>query len=205
LKNELKQILSKTSLEAAPRLLGWELIRELPQGRVSGKIVEVEAYHQDDPASHSYRGLTPRTAPMFEAGGHIYVYFTYGTHYCLNIVTGKKGAGEAVLIRALEPTNGFDFMKINRKTENISNLTNGPGKLTQAIGINNTQMSGQKLGKLSLYLVPPKQRVDISDIMAAPRIGITRATENHWRFYLKDNPFVFRYSKRPISIDTLGS
>ncbi|HET9722139.1 MAG TPA: DNA-3-methyladenine glycosylase, partial [Candidatus Saccharimonadales bacterium] len=97
---KIDAILNLSSLQAAPRLLGWTLCRQTPGGLIKVKIVETEAYHQEDPASHSYRGRTARTWPMFESGGHIYVYFTYGMHYALNLVTGQKGVGEGVLIRA---------------------------------------------------------------------------------------------------------
>jgi DNA-3-methyladenine glycosylase len=189
LSDSLKKILAKTSVEAGPLLLGWQLIRELPEGKVSGRIVETEAYHQSDPASHSYRGLTKRTESMYKEGGHLYVYFTYGIHYCLNIVTGKKGVGEAVLIRAIEPVEGIDIMKRNRNTQNLQMLTNGPGKLAQAMQINNTQMSGQLLGKKTIYLLPPTKKID-DEIMASPRIGISQATDVHWRFYLRDSSYV---------------
>jgi DNA-3-methyladenine glycosylase len=101
-----REILQLSSLEAAPLILGCYLTRQTPGGLIKVKIVETEAYHQEDPASHSYRGVTQRTAPMFEAGGRLYVYFTYGMHYCINIVVGQKGVGEAVLIRAAEPIEG---------------------------------------------------------------------------------------------------
>jgi DNA-3-methyladenine glycosylase len=130
----IEEILARSSEKAAPLLLGWILVRETPQGKVKLKIVETEAYHQDDPASHSFRGLTKRTAPMFEAGGLIYVYFTYGAHYCINIVTGPKGTGEAILLRAAEPLEGVEIMQQNRGSLDIYNLASGPGKLTQALG-----------------------------------------------------------------------
>jgi DNA-3-methyladenine glycosylase len=123
-----QEILRLSSLKAAPKLLGCHLVRETPAGRIKVKIVETEAYHQEDPASHSFRGITPRTAPMFEAGGRLYVYFTYGMHYCLNIVVGQKGVGEAVLIRAAEPVEGVEIMRQNRGITEINQLTNGPGK-----------------------------------------------------------------------------
>jgi len=171
-------------------LLGWTLSRQTKQGIIKLKIVETEAYHQDDPASHSFRGLTPRTAPMFQAGGHLYVYFTYGMHYCVNIVTGPAGRGEGVLLRAAEPLEGVDIMKANRGTDNIKNLTNGPGKLAQALGIFDTSLSGEILNKTSILLEAPLEQVSGGDIIAGPRIGIRQAAERPWRFYIKNNPFV---------------
>lgn len=192
MKPELEKILSLTSLEAAPKLLGFYLMRWTPRGLIKVKIVETEAYHQEDPASHSFRGLTPRTAPMFQAGGHIYVYFTYGIHYCLNIVTGPEGAGEGVLIRAAEPIDGVEIMKDNRGIRDINKLTNGPGKLAQALGIRDTSLSGKILNKSSVLLQPPSVPLAREDIMATPRVGIKRATELPWRFYIRGNPFVSR-------------
>lgn len=187
---DLKRILSSDSLTAAPLLLGWIITRKTGDGIIKLKIVETEAYHQNDPASHSYRGLTARTAPMFEAGGTIYVYFTYGVHYCLNFVTGLKGVGEGVLIRAAEPLAGIPIMQKNRGTESIYQLANGPGKLTQALGIRNTSLSGKTLNRSSIYLNPPKQALQASEISRSNRIGISRAVENPWRFYETNSPFV---------------
>jgi DNA-3-methyladenine glycosylase len=188
--NYIKDILKKGSLEAAPLLLGCILSRETPEGELAVRIVETEAYHQDDPASHSYRGLTMRTAPMFKEGGYIYVYFTYGMHYCVNMVVGQKGVGEAVLIRAAEPVKGVEIMKAHRGVENIHRLTNGPAKLTQALGIISTELSGERLGPKSLQLKPPQEPINPKDIVASPRIGIKQAVDNPWRFYIKDSPFV---------------
>lgn len=159
------------------------------QGRLKVKIVETEAYHQEDPASHSYRGVTPRTWPMFEAGGRLYVYFTYGMHYCLNIVVGQKGVGEAVLIRAAEPIDGVEIMQTNRVMRDIFNLTNGPGKLAQALGIRDTSLSGEILNKSSIYL-EPGELIAKNQIASAPRVGIRHAADLPWRFYIKDNQFV---------------
>ncbi len=188
----ISEILKLDSLSAAPRLLGCSLRRQLPQGEISLRIVETEAYHQSDPASHSYRGITPRTAPMYESGGRLYVYFTYGKHYCLNIVVGRKGVGEAVLIRAAEPLVGIEIMQANRGISDIKNLTNGPGKLAQALGIHDTHLSGKILNKSSILLEGPEVPVKQSDIVASPRIGITAGTELPWRFYIKGNPYVSR-------------
>jgi len=170
-------------------MLGWLLCRKLPGGIIKLKIVETEAYHQDDPASHSFAGLTKRTAPMFEAGGHIYVYFTYGMHYCINLVTGPKGVGEAVLLRAGEPLEGIELMKQNRGLDNIKNLANGPGKLAQALGIQDTLLSGKKLSRSNIWLEADADEV-VHEIVVATRVGIARAVHQPWRFYIKDNPFV---------------
>lgn len=177
--------------------MGWYLLRQTPAGIMKVKIVETEAYHQDDPASHSFRGITPRTAPMFQAGGHLYVYFTYGMHYALNIVTGRRGVGEGVLIRAAEPVEGIDIMKANRGIQDIKNLANGPGKLTQALGIKDTSLSGKILNKSSIFLEQPAQAVNTEDITSGPRVGITKAAGQPWRFYIKDSPFV---SRRPSGL-----
>ncbi len=189
--SSIKKVVRLTAVEAAPLLLGCILSRETPQGLVSLKIVETEAYRQDDPASHSFRGITPRTAPMFESGGRIYVYFTYGMHYCINIVVGKVGVGEAVLLRAGEPVEGINIMQKNREIVDIKNLTNGPGKLAQALGIKDTQLSGKILNKSSIFIQQSKE-FKREDIVIGPRIGIKKATENPWRFYIKNNPFVSR-------------
>jgi DNA-3-methyladenine glycosylase len=187
---EISKIFTLPSLEAAPLLLGCILERQTPTGLVRVKIVETEAYHQDDPASHSFRGNTLRTAPMFKEGGHIYVYFTYGMHYCINIVTGQEGTGEAVLIRAAEPLLGTEIMQQNRGLKDIQNLTNGPAKLCQALGINNTSISGRKLGLQTINLLSPADVIYPQSIVTAPRVGIRQAVDLPWRFYLKNNHFV---------------
>lgn len=201
MKPELKEVLNLAALEAAPRLLGWTLVRETPKGTIKLRIVETEAYHQADPASHSFSGMTNRTAPMFEAGGRLYVYFTYGMHHCLNIVVGAKGVGEAVLLRAAQPLQGIDILQKSRGgITDLHNLANGPGKLTQALGIKDTSLSGKLLNKSSIYLEPPIKPIPTKDIVASPRIGIREAAQMPWRFYLKDNPFVtrHRYNKNNV-------
>ncbi|MBX4188629.1 DNA-3-methyladenine glycosylase [Candidatus Saccharibacteria bacterium] len=187
----MKDIVKLPAVQAAPLLLGCYLVRQLPAGRLKVKIVETEAYHQDDPASHSFAGLTKRTAPMFEAGGRLYVYFTYGMHYCLNIVTGETDRGEAVLIRAGEPLEGIEIMQANRGISDIRNLTNGPAKLAQALAIYDTSLSGEILNKSSILLQPGETAGQI-EVTTGPRIGISKAIEQPWRFYIKDNPFVSR-------------
>ena len=191
---DIKRILRLPSIQVAPLLLGCILSRTIPEGKLSLRIVETEAYHQDDPASHSYRGLTTRTAPMFEEGGHIYVYFTYGMHYCVNIVVGQKGVGEAVLLRAAEPVSGVEIMKKHRGTEDIYNIASGPAKLTQALGIISTELSGRKIGPKTLQLSFPQTPTNPKHIAASPRIGIKQATDTPWRFYIKGNRFISRPS-----------
>jgi DNA-3-methyladenine glycosylase len=189
---KLKDLLTKPAVEAAPLLLGCILCRQTKDGILKLRIVETEAYHQADPASHSYKWKTVRTAPMFEAGGTIYVYFTYGMHYAINIVTGEKGVGEAVLLRAAEPIEGIGIMKRNRQADNLRNIASGPGKLTQALGIRSTELSGKKLGKSTLWLELPTEKIATKDIIASPRIGISQAKDQPWRFYIKDSPYVSR-------------
>lgn len=154
------------------------------------RIVETEAYHQDDEASHSFRGMTKRTAPMFEAGGKLYIYFTYGMHYCLNIVTGPAGRGEAVLLRAAQPLAGIEIMKQNRGVNDIKMLAKGPARLAQALDISDTSLSGEKLSRSSIWLEPPLKQVDTQNIITTPRIGISRAADRPWRFYMKNSGYV---------------
>jgi DNA-3-methyladenine glycosylase len=179
------------ALQAAPLLLGCYLVRQTPAGEIKVRIVETEAYHQDDPASHSFRGVTPRTAPMFQAGGRLYVYFSYGVHYAINIVTGPAGRGEAVLIRAAEPVKGVEIMQINRDIRDKYKLTNGPGKLAQALGITDTSLSGKILNKSSI-LLQAGDPLKAEETVAVSRIGITKATDQPWRFYIKGNPYISR-------------
>lgn len=127
--------LKTDAVTAARRLLGCELIREIDGHVLRGKIIEAEAYDQTDAASHSYKGKTECTAVMFGPAGHLYVYFTYGMHYCCNVVVGEEGEGAAVLIRAIEPLEGQDVMLDNRHGRGGAELTNGPAKVCQAFRI----------------------------------------------------------------------
>lgn len=172
----------------APRLLGCLLVRELDGERLIGRIVETEAYHQTDAASHSYNGQTPRTDVMFGPPGRLYVYFTYGMHYCCNIVTGPAGEGSAVLIRALEPLEGMEVMTHNRPGRSGAALANGPAKLCQALRIDK-RLNGHDLRQAPLRLVlqPP---LDPLHIVQTSRIGLSQAKDIPWRFYEKDNAFV---------------
>lgn len=127
---------ARPATEVAPDLLGWELVFANAAGEAGGIITETEAYMgADDPASHAFRGPSQRNQVMFGPPGYAYVYFTYGLHYCLNVVTGAAGEASAVLIRALEPTRGIELMQQRRGVKNLTNLTTGPAKLTQALGL----------------------------------------------------------------------
>jgi DNA-3-methyladenine glycosylase len=170
--------------EVAPDLIGVTLL----VNGVGGRIVEVEAYDQDDPASHGFRGLTPRNAVMFGAAGHAYVYRSYGIHWCLNFVCAKPGRAEAALIRALEPTDGVDVMRRRRGVDAERSLASGPGKLCQAIGVTREQ-NGLQLDEPPFELLP---RTGTPSIVSGPRIGITRATERPWRYGLEDSPYLSR-------------
>jgi len=174
--------------QVAPDLIGATLLVD----GVGGRIVEVEAYDQQDPASHAYRGRTPRNAAMFGPPGHAYVYRSYGIHWCLNLVCGGEGVAEAVLIRALEPTRGVDLQKRRRRVENVRQLCSGPGKLCQALGITR-EHDGLALD------VPPfrlEARDDVPEIVTGPRIGITRATELRWRYMSAGSPYLSRAAPR---------
>jgi DNA-3-methyladenine glycosylase len=159
----------------ARQLLGKYLIRNIGRRKLIGKIVETEAYFQDDPASHSFKGKTERSAPMFEDPGHAYVYFIYGNHYCLNAVTEKFGTAGAVLIRAIEPIRGIKLP------------TNGPGKLTRAFKIDK-KFNRADLTKGNLVIAEGKR--ERYNIVSTKRIGISRASDKLYRFYIKGNKYV---------------
>jgi DNA-3-methyladenine glycosylase len=173
---------------AAKRLLGCILERMWHGRQIRVRIVETEAYHQTDAASHSYKGKTPRTEVMFGEAGNMYVYFTYGMHYCMNVVTGPKGEGSAVLIRAVEPLEGWDMLRQNRPGMPDAQLTNGPAKLAQALGVD-LSMNGHSLDEVPLRLVR-QPSLPASQIVQTTRIGISQAKEVPWRFYIRDNGFV---------------
>jgi DNA-3-methyladenine glycosylase len=170
--------------EVAPDLIGVTLL----VAGVGGRIVEVEAYDQEDPASHGYRGRTARNEAMFGPPGHAYVYRSYGVHWCLNLVCGAEGVAEAVLVRALEPTAGLDRQRRRRGVDDVRALCSGPGKLCQALAITR-EHDGLPLDRPPFRL---EDRTDAPDIVTGPRIGITRATELSWRYALAGSRFVSR-------------
>lgn len=182
-------------------LLGAVLEHRSPEGLASGRIVEVEAYMgPHDPACHAAAGLTSRTRPLFGPPGTSYVYFIYGSHWCVNAVTREAGYGAAVLIRALEPIKGIALIQRRRSfARRRSDLANGPGKLCAALGIAAGQnaLSLQR-GPLRILTGDP---VDDDRVLISPRVGITKAAGEMLRFYVADNPFV---SRVPSSIECLA-
>ncbi len=184
---------NRDTVTAARSLLGKILVHQVDGVCISGIIVETEAYcGRDDPASHAYGNKTPRNAAMFGDIGHAYVYFIYGNHFCFNIVAkvGDASAG-AVLIRALEPVAGINQMQVNRKATNPRLLTNGPGRLTQALGITGEHNVVDLTKQKTLYVVDGT-RVDSDQVVATPRIGIRRAQDKLWRFYIAGNQWVLQ-------------
>ena len=189
----------RSTLVAAKDLLGKYLIRKLGRKYLVGKIVEVEAYLDNDPASHSYRGKTKRNEVMFSKGGHLYVYFTYGMHFCCNVVTEDAGKGCAVLIRAVEPVENIEAMQYLRKIDiakNQVNLTNGPAKLCQAFKLgreeNGTDLCGKDIWIGTEKLSVPASSLSADRILASTRVGITNGSGHKWRFYIKHNSWVSR-------------
>jgi len=176
-----KSFYSRDTIIVAKKLLGKILVRKIGRKTIAGIIIETEAYrYKDDPASHAYKGMTERNKAMFGEVGRTYVYFTYGMYFCFNVIARNNNfdAG-AVLIRALKPTVGIKQMMKNRGNKKINNLTNGPGKLTQAMEITKKQY-GEDLTKTSnLYIT---EGLNTQKKFSNPRIGIRRGTKKLWNF-----------------------
>jgi DNA-3-methyladenine glycosylase len=161
-----------------------------------GRIVEVEAYHHTEPAAHSYNGKTPRNAVMFGPPGYVYVYRSYGIHWCVNFVCEEVGSASAVLIRAVEPTEGIAAMRRRRGLKDERLLCSGPGRVCQALGITDAH-NGLALDKPPFELTP---RTDDVAIATGPRIGITKAADLPWRYGLKGS----RFLSKPFPAQTAG-
>jgi DNA-3-methyladenine glycosylase len=166
-------------VRAAHDLIGWTLMVD----GVGGPIVETEAYHEGDPASHSFGGMRARNAVMFGPPGRFYVYRSYGIHWCLNIVCGPVGVGAGVLIRAIEPEHGVEVMEERRGVSDRRLLTSGPGRVGQALGV------GPELAGAPADLRPPGRRRTVA---TGPRIGISKAVDVPWRFLDAESPYVSR-------------
>jgi DNA-3-methyladenine glycosylase len=186
-----RSFFGRPSTEVAPDLLGRVLVRTLADGtRLAARLVEVEAYQEGDPASHSYKGRpTARTEVMFGPPGHLYVYFTYGQHFCCNVVTGPNGRGSAVLLRAAEPLEGLDVMAANRRNDDVRLLCSGPARLTQAFGIARADNGTDLVRDATLFLLsgtPPAARA----IERSTRVGVNEGGERPWRFFERGSAFV---------------
>ncbi|MGI0083425.1 MAG: DNA-3-methyladenine glycosylase [Nitrosopumilaceae archaeon] len=179
---------ARDTVDVAKDLLGKQLVRRIGQKTISGIITETEAYrYKDDEASHSFSGMTERNKAMFGQVGMAYVYFTYGMHYCMNVVAkNNDNQAGAVLLRALVPKQGINFMIKQRRTDEISNLTSGPAKLTQALQITKKQY-GEDLTKLSSLFITEGVEIKKSDIVLRSRIGIKEATDKLWNFTIRDS------------------
>ena len=181
----------------AKELLGKLLVRKIGRTHLTGKIVEVEAYDGSvDQAAHTYSGKTKRNEVMFEGGGRLYVYFTYGMHFCSNVVTGKRNEGKAVLLRAIEPIKGLNKMAVNRfgkkdiSAKELTSLTKRPAKICSAFQIGRNENGTNLAGEEIFILDSPKLAAD--KIVATTRIGIKKSVDLPWRYYIKNNSFVSR-------------
>jgi DNA-3-methyladenine glycosylase len=169
-------------------LVGKVVVHDLPAGRLSGRIVETEAYPPGDPAGHHFRGPTPRIRSMYLAHGHAYIFFNYGAHFMLNVVSEPEKTAAAILIRALEPLEGLEIMQRHRKTTRLLDLTRGPGRLAAAFQIDRRHDGLDLCAPGSLWLGETSH--PIGPIGKTVRIGITRAADQLLRFYERGNPFV---------------
>ena len=179
-----REFYSKDTVKVAKNLLGKKIIRKIGRHEISGIITETEAYrHKDDPASHAFKKITERNKIMFENVGFAYVYFTYGMHFCFNVVAkNPKVAAGAVLIRVIKPEKGITIMQENRGNVNLKNLVNGPAKLAQALAITKEHYGIDITKNSKLHIsegIKPKK------IIASPRIGIKEATDKLWNFKIK--------------------
>jgi DNA-3-methyladenine glycosylase len=168
---------------AARDLIGWTLLVD----GVGGPIVETEAYRHDDPASHAFPGLTARNAVMFGPPGRLYVYLSYGIHWCMNITCGPEGTGAGVLIRAIEPAAGIEVMRARRGRDRLRDLTSGPGRVGQALG------AGRHLAGAPADLRAPRQP---RQVVETTRVGISKGVDLPWRFLDPGSPYVSRKLRR---------
>jgi DNA-3-methyladenine glycosylase len=181
----------RETTRVARELLGRVLVHISSEGISAGRIVETEAYRQDDPASHSYQGQTPRNAPMFGAPGTAYLYLIYGIHWCFNAVTRAEGFGEAALIRALEPLEGTALMERRRNLTDPHRLCRGPGSLCAAMGLTGA-FNGADLTQPGKVWIAEGDPVPDSQVVCTQRIGISRAVHYPWRYYVANCRYISR-------------
>jgi DNA-3-methyladenine glycosylase len=197
----LAEVLSGPVLQIAPRLLGAHLVHEADDGVVAVRLTEVEAYDgSDDPGSHAFRGRTRRNEVMFGPPGRLYVYFTYGMHFCCNVVCGAEGRASAVLLRAGQVVEGVDLARARRASARDRDLARGPARLCSALGIDRTN-NGAELATGPLRLSLPDSPAAQDAVSTGPRVGLRNGAERPWRFWLTGDPSVsaYRPAKRPPS------
>jgi DNA-3-methyladenine glycosylase len=190
--------LHRPAPEVAPELLGWTLTHVTQHGEVTVRLTEVEAYAgEQDPASHAFRGRTPRNAIMFGDAGRLYVYFSYGLHWCANIVCGPAGWASAVLLRAGQVVEGTDLARTRRGPRvGEAGLARGPACLTQALGIDKSHSGVDLLGDDTLRLRPGRP-IATTEVSQGPRVGVSAAVEVPWRFWLTADDTVSVYKRNP--------
>jgi DNA-3-methyladenine glycosylase len=190
---------ARPSVDVAPALLGQIIVRLLPDGtRLAARIVETEAYEPGDPASHAFRGATPRNTVMFEEPGHLYVYFTYGNHWMMNAVARRRGEGSAVLLRAAEPLEGAERMARLRGRAAPRELCSGPGKLAQAFGADRA-LNGEDLVRGTEVWIERGRVVPAVDVARGIRVGVNVGFDRPWRFWIAGSPYVSRGRPGPTT------
>ena len=181
---------ARPAAEVAPELLGRILVRRTSDGdRVAARIVEVEAYEPGDPASHAFRGPTPRNLVMFGSPGRLYVYFTYGMHFCANVVTGIEGVASAVLLRAAEPIEGLEGMRRRRRSQDARSLCSGPGRLTQALNIGRAD-DGLDLVRGRDVFLTAGEPVPPSRWSRTSRVGVKAGADRRWRWFERGSAYI---------------
>ena len=188
-----RDLFDRSVHEVARALIGWRL----GVAETAGVIVETEAYEASDPACHAYIGKTTRNGVLFGPPGHAYVYLSYGIHSLLNFVTEPEGTASAVLIRALEPTDGIELMRRRRRRSETEDLCSGPGKLTEALGVD-LSLNGADLLAPPFEFEPPAGAWATAEVLTGPRIGITKAAELPWRYCVSGSRYVSR--PRPAAV-----
>jgi len=176
------------TLKLARYLIGKVVVHDIAAGRLSGRIVETEAYPIGDPAGHAFRGRTPRNGSMFLARGHAHIYLTYGSSFMLNVISELHGVGGGVLLRALEPMEGIELMQCSRGTTRLVDLARGPGRLTQAMRVDLRQDGLDLCAAGPLWLAAAARSTGA--IGESARIGLTRNVDPRWRYYERGNPYV---------------
>ena len=193
--DDVRSLFDRPVLQAAPMLLGQIVEHETPDGLVAVRLTEVEAYDgPNDPGSHAYRGPTPRNGVMFGPPGHVYVYFTYGMHWCMNLVCGPDGTASAVLLRAGEVVEGEELARLRRPAaRSARDLARGPARLAQALGVDKSSNGLDAADPASPLRVRTAARVPRSAVRRGPRVGLAGAADRPWRFHIDGEPTVSAY------------